>query len=372
MGAIIQGSPEWLEAKQSKISASEIFSLVHHYCKKELEAMGFDLAKERPFRTVQEMFLKVKFGAKLSEIDPIHSEFGNGMEPYIAYRLGQELPQLAIERSKEFIVNEDFYPLAACSPDGYIELPFAEVGEEIPFLPDFDKTCQINAEWGKGALELKTANYFANFDVGGCRLQYLFQLQFQLMVMELKWGVLAVLMPKSKEYDEPFFKGKIIGQLEGWQACYDNSNRDDFEQYYDLKHYIYPELKGFQALIMKALNCFQEALDKYETDQSVFPRNSEDLTGLQREKQLWGQLWPDHYGKKELAGEDELDKLFNERYQAQVEKMFVEQAFEKINNEILQLVKQRGDDAFCEIIGTEHRMNWIKNGQVRFYRLKNV
>jgi len=370
MDAIIQGSPEWLEAKQSKVSASEIFSLVHHYCKKDLEAMGFDLAKERPFRTVQELFLKVKFGAKLSEIDPIHSEFGNGMEPYIAYRLGQELPQLSIERSKQYIENQAFHPLAACSPDGYVELG-GDIGD-CDYLDDFDKTCKINFEWDLGALELKTANYFANFDVGGCRLQYLFQLQFQLMVMSLKWGILAVLMPKSKEYDDPFFKGKTLGKLELYNFDLQAVGVDGLKEFYDLRHYIYPELKGFQALIMKALNCFQEALDKYDTDQSVFPRNSEDLTGLQREKQLWGQLWADHYGKKQLAGEDELDKLFNERYQAQVEKMFAEQAFEVVNNQILQLVKQRGDDAFCEIKGTEHRMSYIKNGQVRFYRLKGV
>jgi hypothetical protein len=44
------------------------------------------------------------------------------MEPYVAYRLGQELPQLKIERSKEFIVNEKLHPLAACSPDGYVKV----------------------------------------------------------------------------------------------------------------------------------------------------------------------------------------------------------------------------------------------------------
>ena len=192
------------------------------------------------------------------------------------------------------------------------------------------------------------------------------------MVIGLKWGVLAVLMPKSKEYDEPFFKGKTLRSVEIAEWSLMHPENDKIAQYYDLKNYIYPELKGFQVLIIKALNCFQEALDKYDTDQSVFPRNSEDLTGLQREKQLWGQLWADHYGKKELAGEDELDKLFNERYQAQVEKMFAEQAFEKINNEIYQKVKQSGDDKYCEIKGTEHRMSWIKNGQVRFYRLKEV
>ena len=49
---ITQGSKEWLEAKQSKISASEIFTLVRHYCAKELEALNFDLKEEKSFRSV--------------------------------------------------------------------------------------------------------------------------------------------------------------------------------------------------------------------------------------------------------------------------------------------------------------------------------
>lgn len=362
MTSILQGTPEWLEAKQSKISASEIFSLVLHYCRSELEAMGFDLKEERSFRTIQELFLKVKFDAKLSEIDPVHSEFGNGMEAYVAYRFHQE-SGIEARRSKEFIINEDLHSLAACSPDGYCEISH---GCEID---DFDKTCKINSSdaWKQGALELKTANYFANFGSDkGSRLNYIFQLQFQMMVMELMWGCLAVLMPKEKQFDEPFFKGKVLAQFQLL------GNFDCIDEYYDLKYYIYPELPVFQAMIMKALNAFQEALDGYDNDQSLFPRNSEDLAGLQREKQMWAQLWPLHYGVKELDGEEELNKLLNERYQAQVEKLFAEQSCDKITNEIYQKVKANGLDKFCEIRGTENRMSWIKNGQVRFYKLKEA
>lgn len=373
---ILQGSKAWLEAKQSKISASEIFSLVLHYCRPELEAMGFNLKEEKSFRTVQELFLKVKFGAKLSEIDPVHSEFGQGMEPYITYRLNNDLnhqKQIGVSfvRSKDFIVNEKLHPLAACSPDGIATLHQYQIR-------DFDDTCTIGPQHGKGALELKTANYFANFgSEKGSRLHYIFQLQFQMMVMGLKWGCLAVLMPKEKEFDEPFFKGKIIGQAELFLKQ-EESGLDAgmpflaWKKYYDLKHYIYPELPAFQAMIMKSLNAFQADLDAYSAgDQNAFPRNSEDLAGLQREKAMWAQLWPEHYGVKELNEQEDLDKLLNERYQAQVEKMFAEQALEKLNNEIFQKIKANGFDKFTEIKGTENRLLFIKNGQIRFYRINN-
>jgi len=364
---IIQGSDEWKVAKQSKIGASEVYSLVFHYCQDELIKLGLNVNKvtERPFRTVQELFMKIKFGAELSDIDPVHSEFGNGMEPYIAHRLGQQLPQIKLERSKEFIVNESFHPLAACSPDGYIET----VNDFI--LADFDKKKEINSFWGKGALELKTANYFANFGAEeGAKLQYIFQHQYQMMVMGLSWGILAALMPKQKEYDEPFFKGKIVERAKDVFSTRNSFMEENLDPYYDLYYYVYPGLPVFQAMILKALDAFQSDLDKYDIDQSVFPRNSEDLAGLQREKKLWAQLWPDHFGVKQLNAEDELNKLLNERYETQVQTMFAEQAFDLIDNQVRQKLKSAGFDKFCEIIGSEQRAAWTKNGQLRFYKLK--
>lgn len=368
---ILQGSEEWKAARQSKIGASEIYTLVHHYCKRELEALGIQLPKELPFRTIQELFLKISFGAQLTEIDPIFTEFGNGMEVYVAHRLAQELSDVGIERSKEFLTNPEVHPLAACSPDGYVKLPGSPFAtDETVKIEDFDKTCKIDYHWGAGALEIKTANFFAAFSADqGAKLQYIFQHQFQMMVMGLQWGIIAVLMPKEKEFDELLFKGKILGWLES--NVYPVTGFEPIDQYYDLYHYIYPALPAFQALIMKALNAFQADLDSYSAGrQECFPRNSEDLNGLQREKKMWAQLWPEHYGTKVLSEEDELNGLFNERYKCQEAKMFADQDFDKITNEIYQKVKALGFDKYCEITGTENRMSWIKNGQVRFYKLK--
>jgi len=361
---IIQGTPEWLEAKQSKISASEIFTLVQYYCRAQLEEMGFNLLEEKSFRSVQELFLKVKFDAKLSDIDPMHSEFGNGMEPYVAYRLGKELPQLKIERTKDFVVNNEIHPLAACSPDGRLEITN---GFE---LPDFDNTCVIDESWGEGKLELKTANFFAKFgSEQGSRLHYIFQLQDQLLVTGAKWGILAVLIPKEKQFDDPFFKGKVLGKFEESNISEWSEN---FDQFYDLKYYVYPLLISFQAMILKSLKCFQRDLDAYTAgDEKAFPRNSEDLAGLQREKAMWAQLWSEHYGEKQLNEDEELNKMFNERYQFQEAKMFAEQDLDKITNEIYQKVKANGFDKFTEIRGTDNRLLFIKNGQVRFYKINN-
>lgn len=360
---ILQGSSEWLQAKQKTIGGSEIYTLVYHYFRKELEALGINTLIDFPFRTIQELFLKVKFDAKLSQINSVHSEFGNGMEGYVACRLEQELYPIRVERSKDFIVNENFHSLAACSPDGYIRFYDPELNpiNQYRKLPDFDKTCEIDHTWGKGMLELKTANYFANFDKGGAKAQYLFQLQYNILVAGCKWGVLAVLAPKDKEYDNDFFKGKIIGQLESWQACYDNTNIDSFAQYYDLIYYIYPILPAFQALITKALNCFQADLDNPD----AYPRNEEDLAGLQREKKMLGELWPDKYGTLEVGEGDEIDNLLNERNEAKSAAMFAETEYRKVENELAYRTKK-----YTEVLGTKQRLIWTSNGQLRFYKRK--
>lgn len=368
MSKITQGTEAWLAAKQSKISASEVFSLVNYYCRPELEILGFNLKEEKSFRTVQELFLKVKFGAKLSAIDPIHSEFGNGLEPYVAYRLGEEVSQFKVERSKDFIVNEVLHPLAACSPDGFIEI----MNDSIV---DFDKTCKIDSSWGIGALELKTANYFANFGSDkGSRLNYIFQLQFQLMVMELKWGCLAVLMPKEKEFDEPFFKGRILERIKIFDeigSILDKESWQHVNQCYDLKYYIYPQLPAFQAMIMKSLHAFQADLDAYDSgDQSAFPRNSEDLAGLEREKSLWAQLWPEKFGTLELDPKSKLNQLLIEQNQAREEVLFADQNKLKIECEINQLIMQNGLGKYKELKGSDNRLMWDKRGSLRFYKNK--
>jgi hypothetical protein len=358
MTNIEQGSQEWLQARQNKIGGSEIFSLVIHYCKKELEAMNFDLKEEKSFRSVQEMFMKLCLGAKMPLIDPMNSQFGNGMEEYVAHRLQEALPEIDVQRSKSFLDGKDLHELAACSPDGYIYI------KDNHKLHDFDNTCEIDSSWGEGMLELKTANFFANFGAeNGSKLSYIFQTQYNMMIRKNKWGLLAVLVSKEKSCDDAFLKGQILEKAR-------NNKYDEINEYYDFYYYIYPELPAFQAMIIKSLKLFHEDVERYLAgDQSAFPRNSEDLKALEREKIMWGQVWPEHFGERQLDEEDELNKLLEERNIAKEENMFAEQAFRKIENEILSLIKQRGYDKFIKIHGFGHRVQFQSNG-IRFYKNK--
>lgn len=353
---IKQGTEEWLKARLLKIGGSEIYTLIYHYCAEELRRMGFILSKERPFRSIQELFLKIVYKIQLNSIDEVHSQFGNGMEPYIAYHLAKEVPQLDVITSQDFIINESIHKLASCSPDGYITIKEGQI-------EDFDKTCKIDSSWGRGMAEFKTSNYFANFDEGGSKLQYIIQLVYNAMLTGCKWGTLAVLTPKEKQFNEPLFKGRILEKAE-------KGNFKEIDQYYDLNYYIYPELQKFRDMIIKSLNAFQKDIDDYDEGrgkQEAFPRNSEDLKGLEREKQLWGQLWPEHFGTKELEEETILNSLLNERAVAKEQNMFAKQALDDINNQIMQEIEKNGFGKYCQIKGIENRITWTKTGQIRFY-----
>ena len=63
---IKQNTEAWREAKKSKIGASEIFTLVAHYCKEELKQANIDLNSEKAFKTPMELYLKIKFGIQIS------------------------------------------------------------------------------------------------------------------------------------------------------------------------------------------------------------------------------------------------------------------------------------------------------------------
>src|SRR5260221_13396943 len=138
MTSIKQNTPEWLAAKVSKIGASEIYSLIYHYCRPELEKLGVDLIKEKPFKSALELFLKIKHGIENNDIKEVYSEFGHGMEPYICQRLKKELSECRVNTTDDFVLNEILHNLAACSPDGYIKLL------KDKELIDYDKTCKID------------------------------------------------------------------------------------------------------------------------------------------------------------------------------------------------------------------------------------
>ena len=343
---IVQNTPEWLEAKLLKIGGSEIYSLVYHYCKTELKALGVDLMKEKPFKSALELFIKIKHGEEINDISEVNSEFGKGMESYINNRLSESLQQCLCEQTDAFIVDEEFHKLAACSPDGYI------ITNDN--LIDFDKTCEI--EPSQGVIELKTTPYDFNFEAEkGAKWSYIFQLQYQMAVCNTKWGVLAAISPKESQFDTDFFKGKVIGGPK-------DSSLDSFYNFY---YYILPKIPSLQDLIIKALNAFQADLEALRADPNAdkYPTISEgDKVKLEREKKLFGKLWPEKFG--EWQADEEVSAMITERMIAHQEALKAETVKAELDNKIILATRR-----YTKIIGQDYKIVYDTRGSMRYSKV---
>ena len=334
MSNIKQHTPEWHNAKSTLIGGSSIYSLVSYYCSKECREIGIDLSNEPPFKSCLEEFLRIKFELEQEPIPLVHQEFGLGMESYITNRLNNEFKETkSYIGTDEFITNKELHPLASCSPDGYIEIKDAHK------LPDFDQRTQIDNSWGKGISEYKTVPYGFNFDSKeGTKWQYIFQLNYNMLVTGLKWGELNCLCPKERDFDIDFHKGKVIGKIELINQIskdVDLSKLNLFEDIYsqyNLYSYTYAANKTIQNLCLLALKRFQQALDN---EQMVFPEISKgDKVKLLREKKLLAQIAPKRFG--ELEANDFLTDLLQQRVTTAIEKKKVETELEELNCEIIK------------------------------------
>lgn len=339
---IKQQTSEWLEAKKQFIGASEIYSLIHHYCQSELVSLGINVIEEKPFLGTQELYLKLA-GAELEPIDPVLADFGNQMEGYILHRYQLEQgDKLAITETDDFLTNPEFHKLAACSPDGFLEV----IGSGK--ISDFDNKTQITAAWGEGVLELKTSNFFANFN-GGAKAQYLFQLQYQMAVAGKKWGALAVLNPTNPEFDSEYFKGQAVVLAK--------TNDKSLADKYNLHFFVYPILPRFQELITKALNRFQE---DFETKNYNNTRAKWSKEIVEREKRILAKIFPEKYGSLELCQEDPLDQCLNELQALKPEKLKLETEESNLKAQIQQLL-----GSHIEAIGTQFIIKFDKRGAMR-------
>jgi len=344
---IKQGTPEWLEARKNTIGASEIYSLVHHYCKDELSALGIDPSKEKPFLGAQELYLKLA-GAELLPIDPVLADFGNCMEPYILMRCQEELAhKINFVETEDFLTKPEFHSLASCSPDGYVEI----IGTAK--IDDFDQVNQISSSCGKGVLELKTSNYFADFR-GGAKVQYLFQLQYQIALAGAKWGMLAVISPTNPDFDDPYFKGQFV--------AISKTNPASLADKYNLFTFVYPILPRFQELIIKALNKF--AAD-FEASNYLATRNNEDEAILARENKILAKLEPTKFGAILLSETDSLDELINQRQLAAADLKKAKTDMENFNAKI-----RLGLQGRIEAIGTLYIVSYDSAGRMRFKQNK--
>lgn len=364
---IRQQTPEWLEIKKNYVGASEIYSLAHYYCRQDLEKIGVNLIKEKPFKSALEIFLKIKHKVTVDSIDPVNSEFGLKMEGYVLSALKENSPKglnlasingLSLSSSainyigsgainyigsKDFVINENIHSLSACSPDGYTTI----INKDAT-LWDFDNLNQIDYSFNEGVLELKTGRFEDSiYEEIGLRWQYIFQLQYQMLVCDKSWGILAMITAKEKELDTDFQKGKSVMMM-------DTRSLDEI---YDLYSFVYVKSSIIESIILKALNLFQADLDN-----DKYPSISEDAATREREKKALGLAFPDHYGT--LIADEIIDDLMIQRMQAATEIKKIEYEKDLVQNAIFHSVNK-----YSQIIGKSTKLIFDKNGAMRFYNL---
>lgn len=354
---ITQQSQEWKAAKQSRIGGSEIYTLAFYYCRKELEQIGVDLVKDQPFQSALELFLRVKYGLEQEPISQVSAQFGNGMEGYIVSRLNNEMSDKCGHfGTKDFIIADNIHNLACCSPDGYIDI------QEGQILRDFDDKADITQNIERGTLELKTAPYEFNFEAeAGPKFQYIFQLQYNMMLLGHKWGMLACLAPKEREFETDFHKGKMIGIIHGAESQSGTGTIPHYyiDEYYNLYSYNYIIIPPIQQICKLALDRFHKAL---EEDNWPTP-SIDNKEKVIREKKMLSQIAPERFGTLEAS--QELDGLLQERQQAHVESL--KATTDKTALDI-EIIKAMGDH--IEVNGVEIKAKYDSRGTLRFSKIK--
>lgn len=174
------------------------------------------------------------------------------------------------------------------------------------------------------------------------------------MATDLKWGMLSLLTPKEKEYDNDFFKGQVKEKAI-------NRNFNEISEYYNLYTYFYPALESMQNLILKALKSFQKDLDN--DNYTGMLCEEEDLPMLVKDRQALGLAFPNHYGRMIPTGE--INDLINERMTACIEEKKIVAERKNLENKLILLTKK-----YNEVVGEEYKMKWTTNGQIRFYKNK--
>ena len=173
-----------------------------------------------------------------------------------------------------------------------------------------------------------------------------------MMVCEAGWGVLAVISPKEKEFDNDFFKGKIIGK---------NHDGEKFmfcDKFYNFYHYILPKIPALQSLMIKALNAFQSDLDT-----NNYPTISEgDKVKLEREKKLFGKIWPERFG--EWQADEEISAMMTERMVAHQEALKAETAKAELDNKIILATRR-----YTKIVGQDYKIIYDTRGSLRYSKV---
>jgi hypothetical protein len=337
---IKQHTPEWFEAKKSRVGASEIAGLVHYYCKDELKKLKIEF---EPYNTALQTFVKIKFGIELPFPKTL-ARWGLQMENYISNRFNQESKDIKCVRSNDFIIKDD---LRSCSPDGFVNVR----GK----INDIDKQVTIDESWQEGILELKTTSFNQADDFkSGFKWHYIFQMQYQMMICNVNWGVGAVLIPKEFWEDEQFERGVVLGKLE---SCF--YNQKEIDDLFFLEKFVYAKKPKLIELINIALDKFRNDLDN-NIIPNIYDGNKQTL--INQEKQVLALLHPERFG--EIEADEEADGLLDEMKILQAEKKKVEIEEKVTRNKIIREMK----DALA-LVGTQYKAKFDSRQALRFSKV---
>jgi hypothetical protein len=342
---IKQHSEAWIQAKKSKVGASEIAGLVHYYCKDELKALKIDF---EPYTTALQTFAKIKFGIELPFPKSL-SKWGLGMEQFIASKFHRDQKQIGCIQTDDFIVKDD---LSACSPDGYVRT----LGDTK--VPDFDKQVMIDNTWGVGVMEMKTSTFWMKDDFkDGFKWHYIFQNQYQMYCLNLNWGVGVALLDKdadNDDMDKGIILGKVLEKIKSGSIDY--SEVDDL---FFLEYFVYARKPKLIELIEIALKKFQAHLDS-NTVPNVYQGTKQTL--LYNEKKVLGLLNPARFG--EVEADQEVDGLLVDMQITQNEKKKLEVEELALRNKIIQSM----GDALA-LIGSQYKAKFDSRLALRFSKV---
>lgn len=251
----LQNTDEWLAEKSRKIGASEIAAIIKSFVAKErlMEIMGEKAAgsfiNEPLYTTGYCVYHKVKNGYKGKDIDPSLADYGHAMEKYAEHHLLND-ENFSFSRTQDYIEREDISLFAACSPDGYarsLKQKYADINGRV--------LTYLNPVW-----EIKTINPFKaekeNALLRGLQWQYLFQLQYQMLLCERQAGVISSIV-LSAENDNLFNRGKAVVYAENnlFEKIDEELNPSVFSS-------VYGRIEEMQNAIQEALHNFEKAFSE--------------------------------------------------------------------------------------------------------------
>lgn len=241
-----QGTQNWLKYKKERVGSSEIFGLIRHYISdQELQNAGInsDEFTEEPYVTAFQLYHKFKNPAIYVEadFDEDLGHFGRRIEEFLFYYLRQKMKYNSTYQRGA--VYGDNFKIASLDIEG--------VTNSTKIIQDsngFNICLQDNPKFiveAKGASTFKSRKN--DITVNGIDWRFIFQLQYQLMCTDVKWGKIIVVNLKE---DNDFKRGFICGLNKRNAIKYIKDNSDILE-------FVYKERREYQFLIKQALEKFQ-------------------------------------------------------------------------------------------------------------------